>query len=223
MKLTAKLLASLNRPFDKDPDRFVALRVNYAGGLAWSVVEGILTLTVTGGLGASVVYDLSAYTLESLAAAISARIGFEVTLLDAERRKRSALCLLDGAASLSDPNGGALLGYNSLLWSFFEALAVELKRLRDQAANAVLQLSTTTASGAWLDEIGSYYGVVRSGGEVDAIYSQRIIAQTLRPVSNNVAIETAIEDFTGQPCTVDDVVIYRGVSPIYDGDRKSVV
>jgi hypothetical protein len=216
MKLTAKLLGALNRVFDKDPEPFLALRINYDGGLAWAVADGFLTLTVTGGTGASALYDLSTFTLQTLVATIAASAGFDVTFLDSDRRSRSALCLLDGGASLSDPNGGALLGYTSLLWAFFEAFAVELQRLRDQVANALLQMSTTTASGAWLDELGSYYGVVRMPGEVDALYSQRIIAETLRPVSNNVAIEAAIEGFTGQPCTVDDVVIYRGGSINYN-------
>lgn len=217
MKLTAKLLDAVNRVFDKDPDRFLALRLDYNGGLAWSVADGILTLTVTGGGGVSAIYDLSTYTVETLCAAIADTSGFSVTFVDPDRKKRSALCLLDGGASVSDPNGGALLGFTSLLWAFFEAFSVELQRLRDQVANAILQMSTTTASGVWLDELGSYYGVVRLPGEVDAIYGARIIAQTLRPVSNNVAIEAAIKSFTGQDCIVDDVVVYRGVSPIYDG------
>lgn len=213
MKLTHKLLDLLNRVFDKEPHAFVAFRVRRAGGLTWSVADGTLTLTYD---AVDHVYNLSAYTLQSLAAALVALSGFEVTAMTT-RSSLSALVLLDGCGDESASNGDALLGYTSLLWAFVEAWARELQTLREAVDQALLQMSTTTASGAWLDEIGSYYAVPRTVGESDALYGQRIIAQTLRPISNNLAIEVAIEDYTGQACKVEDVVIYRGVFPIYDG------
>jgi len=217
MKLTEKLLGYLHRVFDKGPDAFVALRVHYAGDLAWSVADGVLTLTVVGGPGTSASYDLSQHTLDSLVNAIAARAGFQVTFADRDRLKLSALVLLDGAGDQSQPNGDAILGYTSILWAIMEAYSVQLQVLRDQVGNMLLQMSTKTASDIWLDELGSYYGVPRDNSESDALYGQRIIAQTLRPISNNVAIERAIEALTGQPCTVTDVTIYRGVFPVYDG------
>jgi hypothetical protein len=216
MQLTTKLLGWLHRVFDKDPRPFVALRIDYAGGLAWTVSQDTLTLTVTGGAGASVAYDLTAYSLESLVAAIAGRTGFSVDFLDPERAKLSAVVLLDGAGDLSQPNGGALFGYTSLLWAFLEAYARELGALHDAVAQVPAQMSTTTAEGPWLDELGSYYDVPREVGETDPLYGPRIIAQVLRPVSNNVAIENAIQEFTGQPCTVVDVVVYSG-GQLYNG------
>lgn len=218
MKLTKKLLGYVNRVFDKDPLPYVALRVTYAGGLTWQVTEGQLILTVTGGPGASVAYDLAAYTIESLVAAIASRTGFEVTFIDASRQKLSARVLMDGAGDIATSNGDALLGYTSILWAFFEAWAVEIQRLRDQMGQLARQMSTTTAEGVWLDELGSYYGVPRLDGELDAFYGPRIITERLRPLSNNVAIENAIEYYTGQPCQVEDVTVYLGVFPVYDGE-----
>jgi len=217
MRLTDKLLDSLNRVFDKDPTPFLALRVRYAGGMVWSVSEGILTLTVSGGIGSSAAYNLANYSLRTLAAAIAGSAGYEVQFLDATRADLSALVLLDGEGDQDQSNGDRLLGYTSLLWGLLETYAVELQALKDSMASAPDQLSTATGSGYWLDEIGSYYGVPRNVGEVDDQYGRRIIAQVLRPISNNVAIERAVEDFTGQPCSVVDVTIYRGVFPVYDG------
>lgn len=217
MKFTPKLIGLLNRVFDKDPKAFVALRVRYAGGLTWRVADGVLDLTVTGGVGASASFTLEDYSLRTLVDAIASRAGFEVAFLDGDRAGLSAMVLLDGDGDQDASNGDAILGYTSLLWAFFEAFAAQLQHLRETMVMLPLQMATTTAEGMWLDELGSYYGVVREIGEVDAIYGQRIIAQTLRPIANNVAMESAIELYTAQPCTVVDVTIYRGVFPIYDG------
>lgn len=217
MKLTPKLLGMLNRVFEKDPEPFLALRVRYTGGLTWSVEEGVLSLTVVGGVGSSVSYDLASYTLQTLAAAIAARPGFEVAYMSGERRALSALVLLDGAGDQAESNGDHLLGYTSILWAIVEAWARVLQVLRLDMEEVPKQLVTNTARDSWLDELGSYYGVVRLPGEVDALYGQRIIAETVRPVSNNVAIERAIEDYTGQACKVVDVTIYVGTFPLYDG------
>lgn len=216
MRLTPKLLGLLNRVFDKDPKAFVALRVRYDGGMTWAIVDGVLTLTVTGGPGASQTYDLANYTIRSLAEDIAGKAGFEVAFIAADRERLSARVLLDASGDQDASNGDALLGYTNLLWAFFEAYAGELQALRDQMDQAPRQMSTTTAEGAWLDEIGSYYGVVRDVGEVDSLYGQRIIAQVLRPMSNNVALERAIEQYTAQQCTVVDVTTYTG-GQLYDG------
>jgi hypothetical protein len=80
-----------------------------------------------------------------------------------------------------------------------------------------LEMSLTTADGEWLDYLGGYYGVPRLAGELDAQYAPRIQAEVLRPKSNNLAIEIAIEAYTGTAVTVTDVVEYSNPTPAYNG------
>lgn len=217
MRLTPKLLENLNRVFDKDPGRFVALRIAHQGGLRWSVADGALTLAVGDDPAASLIFDLSQYTLRQLVDAIAAASGYAVIYLDPDRADLSALVLLDGEGDASQFNGDAIFGYTSLLWALLESIAAQLQAAKDQIPEAPRQLSTTTASGTWLDELGSYLKVPRLTGEAETQYGPRIIAEVLRPAANNIALERAIEDYTGQPCEVADVTIYRGVFPVYDG------
>lgn len=217
MKLTRKLLARLNRPFNTDPEPFVALRVDYDGQMTWTVAEGVLTFAVTGGSGASLSYDLSAVTLSQIVGSLAAQRGYTVGYLDPERAGLSGLVLMDGTGTPSQSNGNALFGYTSLLWGLFESFARPLQAAADQIPQAIGQLCTKTASGAWLDLLGSYFKVIRRTGELDPQYGPRIAAEVVRPMSNNIAIEAAIEEYTGQACTVDDVTIYQGVFPVYDG------
>src|SRR3546814_4396237 len=77
-------------------------------------------------------------------------------------------------------------------------------------------MSTKTAQGEWLDELGGYYGVPRIQGENDASYGPRIIAEVLRPRGNNVAMEAAIKVYTGQDAKVTDVTLYGDPFPRYD-------
>jgi hypothetical protein len=217
MKLTPKLLGYLNRVFDKDPVPFIGFRVHYDGALTWAIADGILTFTAAGGSGASHTFDLSAYSIRTLVGTIAGLTGYSASSIESARAGLSALVLLDGGADIATTNGDAVFGYTSLLYAFIEACSVQLQAVRTQIAQAIFQMNTRDASGQWLDELGGYFGVPRAAGEVDALYGPRIIAQTLRPLANNVAMEMSIEAYTGQPVSVLDVVIYRGVFPVYDG------
>jgi hypothetical protein len=59
--------------------------------------------------------------------------------------------------------------------------------------------------------------VIRVSGEMDDAYGPRIIAQVLRPASNNIAIQDAIRVFTGQVSTVTDVALQGTTGALYDG------
>jgi hypothetical protein len=78
------------------------------------------------------------------------------------------------------------------------------------------QMSTRTASDVWLDEIGAMYGVPRYAAEADGSYGPRIIAEVIRPRTNNIAIAQAITAFTGQPTTVTDTFRFSGVAPLHN-------
>src|SRR5437870_4311357 len=105
MKLTDKLLGFLNRVFDKDPERFAAIDFSYAGtSSSWSVVDGILSVAVTGGAGSGFTLDLSQYTIASLVVFIGGRAGFTVTAANTLAFGLSALVLIDGSGNNNDPN-----------------------------------------------------------------------------------------------------------------------
>lgn len=219
MKLTQKLLSFLHRVFDKDPAPFLALRLRYDGdGMMWSVSDARLTTVPSGGAGQPLDVDLTQYTLGELVNHLAAQPGYTVEYADhSALSTMGAGVLLDGSGDQNQSNGDHLYGYTSVLWSYMEANARELKAAADQIEQMLLQMSTTTASDVWLDELGSYYAVPRLQGEADASYSLRIITEVLRPRGNNVAIEAAISYYTGQATTVTDVVERSALSPLHDG------
>ncbi len=207
MNLTKRLLSYLHRVFDKDPAPFLALRLNCDGsGMTWAVSNGRLTTTPVGGTAAPLSVDLTQYTVASLAGYLTAQTGYTVSYFDATQLSLlGAAVLMDGSGNVAQSNGDHLYGYTSVLWSYMEANAVELKAAEAQIGNMLLQMSTTTAEDIWLDELGGYYKVPRNQGELDAQYGPRIIAQVLRPLGNNVAIESALRVINnGLPVSVDD-------------------
>lgn len=216
MKLTAKLLGYLHRVFNKDAKAFTAVRIAYDGGLTWAISDGVLSTTVNGGSGVNLSVDLSAHTLTTLVGYIAAQTGYSVTFVDPDRASLSALVLLDTVGDLAKQGGDILPGYTSLLWAWLETNARELKTISEQIDQMPDQMTTQGADGYWLDEIGSYYNVPREQGEADAAYGARIIAETLRPRSNNIALENAITVYTGQAATVTDVAADGGVAPLYN-------
>jgi len=218
MRLTQKLLSFLNRVFDKDPAQFLALRLQYDGGMVWQVADGSLTTTVTGGSGHSLTVDLSQYSVAQLANFLGTQQGYSVAYVDrSELSALSALVLIDGGSDIALSNGDHLYGYTSELWSYMEAQSSELETAEAQIGEMLNQMSTVTASNEWLDELGSYYVVPRLQGELDSQYGPRIIAEVLRPRGNNVAMEAAIKVYTGQNAKVTDVTLYGATFPLYNG------
>lgn len=218
MRLTQKLISFIHRVFDKDPVQFLALRIQYDGGLTWQVSEGTLVTTVTGGSGQNLSISLSQYTIGALANFIGAQHGYTIAYVDrSELSLLSSLVLIDGSNDISLSNGDHLYGYQSPLWSYMESQSNELEQAETQIGEMLKQMSTPTAGDVWLDELGGYYGVPRQQGEQDSNYGPRIVAEVLRPRSNNVALEMAISAYTGQPTTVTDVVEYGSTFPLYNG------
>jgi|GEM_PF-4867840 len=220
MKLTQKLLGLLHRVFSPDPDRFLALRLNCDGaGLTWEVADGILTTTVTGGTARNLRLDLSAYTLRELVNYIAAQPGYVIPRAgSSEQLALSARVLMDGTGDVATSNGDILYGYSSLVWAYMEAYAGELKAAKAQIPEAIKQMNLRDASDDWLDELGGFYGIRRGQGESDESYGPRVVAEVVRPRSNNVAIEKAISYYTGQQTKVTDVTLYGDPFPTYDGE-----
>lgn len=218
MRLTHKLLGFLHRVFDRDPKQFLAFRLSYAGGMVWSVRDGILRTQVVGGPGTALTFNLADYTVSQLVAELALQPGY--TVLNGDRSdlgNLSATVLLDGQGDISASNGDHLYGYTSFLFAYLEAQAIELESAKREMRHMLEQMSVTTAGDEWLDEWGSYLAVPRIMGEPDSQYAPRIIAEVLRPRGNNVAIEMAISSYTGQATQVIDVTDYGGRTPAYNG------
>ncbi len=223
MKLTTKLLGYLNSVFNKSPDQYLALSIEYSGtSMTWTVADGTLTTSVVDGEGAGLSIDLSGYTMAGLVAYLAAQPGYVTTYLNADYGNTSALALLDatGTYSASDTEGGDLYAFSSALWVYMDATAAELKTAQNAINTLPAQMVTGTAESAWLDLLGTYYNVPRNANETDTSYGPRIVATVIRPAANNVAIEMAIEEWTGQTATVTDVVTRGVTGNVYNSQHE---
>ena len=54
-----------------------------------------------------------------------------------------------------------------------------------------LEICLSTATGKWLDLWGDYFGIARRDGELDEIYSKRIIAEIIEPKATLTALKKA--------------------------------
>lgn len=195
-----RLLNSLPRGFRRTPSGTPALRVRYDGAaMRWTIADGVFTTVVTGGFGAALSADLSAYSVTGFAGWLDSQVGYQVAWLtdDPDVLGRSALALADGGGD-QDASGGGLLGVqNSLLWAVLSAWARELARAAAQVPALIAQVSLATAEGDWQDLHGEYYAVPRLPGESDVTYRTRIIAETLAPRGNNVVIADSVRKVAG--------------------------
>lgn len=186
-----KLLKYPHAPFDKASHERIVLRVRHPDIFRWVVSNRVLSVS-TEAWDNFIDFDLSALTIDGLANAL-ASAEFQVIYQNAEFSSRSAATLLSGSGSESQSNGDALKAYDTLLWSLFDSYAVELESARDSIDQAMLQMYLDTAEGDWLDYWGEFFGFPREG-RGDAQYRAYIIAETLRPRNNALAIENTIED-----------------------------
>lgn len=175
MRLTQKLLKLLHRVFTKDPQSFLAFRLGYNGQLKWEVRDGSLITSVIGGTGVGITVDLTQYTLAQLATYLAAQTGYTVTALTSDYPTLSSMVLIDGTGDIAMSNGDHLNGYTSLLWSYLDANAFELKAAADQVVEMLKQMSTRSSAAdrkkagvfTWADPIGvstTYNSVTKTAG-----------------------------------------------------------
>lgn len=179
--------------FDKSPVPELALRIRHDAGATWSIAENVMTVT-SGDLVRT--FDLSEYTIGSLASALEAE-GFQVPAISPAWQGRSALVLAEGSGDQNESNGDHVHAFTSLLWVLLSAYAVEVREAERQVGNALQQMVLTTAEGEWLDLWGYLYGVPRKQGELDPAYRLHIKKEAFRLRVNKFAIEQAITDQTG--------------------------
>lgn len=200
MKLTQKLIGYLNRVFDKGPEEVLAFRLRYAGtGMTWSISDAVLTIVAVGGRNPGTKkIDLRSYTLSSLVQYLGTLTDFSVVYLDASSvMSRSAVSLIDGDGDQDKTNGDHFTAFTSMLWAYMDAQASSLTAAKEATAEALLQMSATTAEDEWVDEHGQYYNVSRTPGEADAAYVARMISEVIRARGNNIAIADSIQRAIG--------------------------
>jgi hypothetical protein len=193
-----RLLASTHAAvFDKAPGAELALRFGHVNGATWSIADEVLTAQAAGQPVRS--YDLSAYTVAGLAAALQAN-GFDVPVVSSGWSGRSALVLAEGSGGGDNP----VSAFTSLLWVLLTGYAVETRAAAYQVQQALRQMVITQAEGEWVDVWGGLYGVPRVQAELDAAYAARIKREAFRERVNARAIELAIRDETGWDVRIEE-------------------
>jgi hypothetical protein len=204
--------------FDKDPAPATAFHLRHTDGASWMVSERVLSV-FAGELELS--FDLSLYTIDSLATALGAN-GFDVEFLSPQYRYLSAMALVEGSGSQDVSNGDRLTVYTSLLWVLLSAYSAELFEASEQIVQALRQMVITTAEGEWLDLWGMLYAEPRRQGESDASYAARIPQEAFRIRVNARAIEQAILDATGFDVRIEEpwTEIFTLDDSLLSGDHK---
>lgn len=214
-----RLLLSLYSALDRAPNARTALRVQHPDGFRWNIERRVLTAETEAGALLGVI-ELQPLSISALASRL-AGLGCSVAYLDADIAARSAGTLLRGSGAQSQSNGDALQAYDSLLWSVFDAYAVELEQARDSVDSALAQLYLSSAEGEWLDLWGEFFALPRNGMD-DVRYRKHLIDETLRQRVNGVAIEQAIADVTGKRVSLREPwreMFVLGASAM-DGDHR---
>ncbi len=137
------------------------------------------------------VWDLTQYTLGSLATAWTAQ-GWTVTVAPGVPAALAAAALVDTGWGVESPTPGQdLRTYPTLgiagrvVWQVLQPVAQAWDRLTAQLQNFWLG----AWEGPWLDDLGTYLGVLRIGGEPDSLYQTRLFGLVFTGGPNAIAME----------------------------------
>lgn len=144
---------------------------------------------------------LSTYTISSLASYLASLTGFDVQAV--VNGSLSALSLLDGTYTLTTNTAFTIPIFTSILWQIMRTLSLELEQLLQQDNESDFQITPQTATGIWLNELGSIYNVPREQDEPDSLYAIRLFDFSLASRINNISIERALNDL-GYETSVTD-------------------
>lgn len=165
-RISQALLGHLHGVFSPDPEAVLALRVRHPESASWTLEGDILTLQAG---DAPSVWDLNAYSLGTLAAALTAA-GFEVVYLNPAISHLSALTLLEGSGDQGDSNGDHLTIYTAPLAVLLAALGQALGEGQAAIAAALAQMILPNATHEWADLFGEIFGIPRQGAVQDSPY-----------------------------------------------------
>jgi hypothetical protein len=198
-----RLLKSLPPYLDRDAQAAPGITLTYNGSAAslW-IQRRKLWTKVSGGTGTSREVALAGKTLTQLVTTMNGWTGYTASMV-ASSGGLPAISLLEveGQDLSREPQ---VRRFTSLLWNLLAPISWIFLDTIDNAKIALLQGTTKTAEGLWVDLWGGdYYGEVRRrSGELDRPYAERIIREFLRWRLNNGAIQNIIKEETGLECTV---------------------
>ena len=186
--------------FEKEPESAILLCMTTPLPTTWSVGDEDDILSIRVG-STEEEYDLTTLTLSQLRLALSA-VGLSGGVVE----WNGSASLLTPGQSGSATAGGIvpLYGYTNPLWAIIRPYERELRIARASSETHQEQMILQESQGYWIDYWGSYFGVARRSGELDAPYIQRIIDEVFRARNTLLAIEGGIEDSLGY-----DVQIYE--------------
>lgn len=163
-RVSQALRGHLPSVFATDPLPVLALRLRHDAGATWAVVGSTLTLQAG---QEPVDFDLTTYTLGSLADAVAAA-GFEVAYQHTAVRHLAATTLLEGAGDQALDNGDHLAIFTAPLAVMLDALGLALGEGKAAIGAALAQLVLPQATGEWADLFGDLFGVPRRGTVKDS-------------------------------------------------------
>lgn len=229
MRLTSKLFGYLYRSFANGPVPYRPITIACDDAMTWRIVDSTLKTHVSGDAAPNLSIDLSSLTMSSLRALIDAQPGYTVVSYDTQYDDIGCCALMDASGAQAIGGVVALSAYASLEWGFLDAAASVLHAARGTIMRMPQEMVVHTASGWWLDYLGSFYSVDRIEGESDSRYATRILYTVLAPKANNISIEEAIYNAMGRkhavkvvdsPLTTLRRFNLRNESILFDGREK---
>jgi hypothetical protein len=180
------MIASLPRPFSRDPIPLAALSVRLPAGANWVVQDKVLYTSVGSGQ-TSLRVDLRGKTVTQVSAAVAAVAGYTSSVLNS-LGPQAAYSLIEG--QYSDPSGAGVQVpiHTSPTYQLLAPMALGLDNLNDDLQQAFQQTILTSAVGPWLDHWGRLFGAPRLASESDLNYSRRINGSALIAKTNGWSI-----------------------------------
>jgi hypothetical protein len=113
--------------------------------------------------------------------------------------------------------------HKAILSSIFKVLSIA----EEDTALMVLELCITTATSTWLNEWGSWFGVIRTVDEPDDLYRARIIASIQNPKVTLSALKGNVATYLSQKYNVSldeaDITIFEPYTKIKALSKKGTI
>lgn len=206
MKSTLKrLLSHLHRAvFDTSAIEVRLFAISHkTSDLRIKVVEEQLTVTLLPNGTYPYEYDLTALTVEQLAARLTLD-GFDVFNLKADQAKFSSRIMMEGVTLVQRATPSWLTGFSDELHVMMGAYATMIRDARAAVFEALKQMVIGTSSGSWLTYWGKLFGITRPTGMSEDDYKKLIPREAFRIRVNAIAIENTIKELTGYDVTIEE-------------------
>lgn len=206
MKTTLKrLLSHLHRAvFDTSAEEVRLFAISHkTSDLRLTVADEILTVTILPNGTYPYTYELSALTVEQLAARLTLD-GFDIFNVQAGKARFSARIMLEGVQLVQRATPAWVMGFEDELHVIMGAYATMIRDARTAVGEALRQMVIGTSSGSWLTYWGKIFGIARPDGMSEQDYQQLIPKEAFRIRVNAVAIENTIKELTGYDVTIEE-------------------